>query len=518
MVYSDEYLPFASDKYNFFFTAAVDNTEQARIRAEGGDLDKRRYQFLATNKTLIEQEFNQLFATLKKKGLNSDGAGKKLWLYCYYCSIMLKNYYEIHGEKGKANDFTELAEAIKGRCDGNEAPMGGADDERFLKKFGIKVAATLKEIKDTPFSISKIIDNVGFANVSRIYWYFCRTSMKHSLFLARELQWIEKLGNMLGKEIDVDAIVHTWEKPNHIFRALSVGFFAIRFILNAGIVLKHTIAPTDNEDALTAWQRFSSEIYQRHAVFINDLVWGTVNGLTNYNEVFGISNPVAAWATAGFLIFDICLILYRREVAKEAYLIKSAEYRKECAYLRARPEQPDNATILDVLEEQIKQLNNSWETESSTYLFNATGALLLMMGFSASMLLTPAALVLGSYMVCTLGVSIYLSDGAYNNYNAKGVALRDAQLEERSPNAIRKAQWEYDAASDNFYFTLGKNAVMPALFMTTMAISWPAALVMTAAYSVYSLGSSYRKHNQEQAMQLSLNMEAVPPEEFRFAM
>ncbi|WP_019215656.1 hypothetical protein [Legionella tunisiensis] len=483
--------------------------------ATGAELDKRRYEFLASNKLLIEQEFNQLFAALKKKGIANQEAGKKFWLYCYYCSVLLKNYYEIHDEKGKAHEFADFSAAIKGRCNDVVTPVVAPKDEAFLKKLSTQIGASIKEIKETPFSISKIISNVGFANVSRIYWTFCRLTMKNSLFLAREFQWMEKLGNILGKEIDVDAIVHTWEKPNDIFRALSVGFFVARMILNMGIALKHALAPTTDETDLTAWRRFSDELYERRTTYLNDIVWASVNGLTNYNEYFGISNPVAGWATAGFLFFDISLLLYRRELAKDAYLTKKAEYEEECIYHEQYPDH-EHVLALEILREQIKQLDNSWEVESSTYLFNATGALLLMMGFSASMLLTPAALVVGSYMVCTLGVAIYLSDGAYSNYKEKNVALRTAKLENADPKVIRSAQWEQQTASDNFYFTLGKNAVMPALFMGTMAISLPAALAMTAVYTIYSLGSSYRKHNQDKAMQISINHEDNAERTFSF--
>ncbi|STX45099.1 coiled-coil protein [Legionella donaldsonii] len=516
--YSAQYQFFARDKQGFL-TSEINSTVDARRWAEGGEDDKRRYKFLADNKTLIEQEFNQLYASLRKKAIANDGAGKKFWLYCYSCSIMLKNYYEIHDGEGKpkAKQFADLAEAIRKRCDNEDDAKIGPKDEGFLNKLGADIGASLKELRATPFSISKIVSNVGFANVSRIYWTFCRLTMKNSLFLARELQWIEKLGNILGKEIDVDAIVHTWEKPNHIFRALSVGFFVGRMILNMGVALKHALSPTStDEEALTTWRRFTDELYERRLTYLNDIVWATVNGLTNYNDYFGISNPVAGWATAAFLVFDVCLLLYRRELAKDAYLTKRAEYEEECIYHEQFPDQQEHVVALKILREQIKQLDNSWEIESSTYLFNATGALLLLMGFSASMLLTPAALIAGSYLVCTLGVAIYLSDGAYSNYKEKSVALRTAELESAGPKTIGLAQWEQKTASDNFYFTLGKNAVMPALFMTTMAISLPAALVMTATYMVYSLGSSYHKHNQDKATQLSINSLDDAPRAFSF--
>ncbi|KTC96901.1 hypothetical protein [Legionella feeleii] len=516
--YSAQYQFFARDKHGFL-TSDIDSTADARRWAEGGPDDKRRYKFLADNKTFIEQEFNQLYAALKKGAIANDGAGKKFWLYCYSCSIMLKNYYEIHDGEGKPNakKFADFAEVIRKRCENVEDAKIGPKDEGFLKKLGEDIGASLKEMKATPFSISKIVSNVGFANVSRIYWTFCRLTMKNSLFLARELQWIEKLGNILGKEIDVEAIVHTWEKPNHIFRALSVGFFVGRMILNMGIALKHAIAPTStDEEALTTWRRFTDELYDRRLTYLNDIVWATVNGLTNYNDYFGISNPVAGWATAAFLLFDVSLLLYRRELAKGAYLTKRAQYEEECIYHEQFPDQQEHAVALKILREQIKQLDNSWEIESSTYLFNATGALLLLMGFSASMLLTPAALIAGSYLVCTLGVAIYLSDGAYSNYKEKSVALRTAELENAGSKTIGLAQWEQKTASDNFYFTLGKNAVMPALFMTTMAISLPAALVMTATYMVYSLGSSYHKHNQDKATELSINSLDDTPRTFSF--
>ena len=53
--YSAQYQFFARDKQGFL-TSQINSTADARRWAEGGEDDKRRYKFLADNKTLIEQE------------------------------------------------------------------------------------------------------------------------------------------------------------------------------------------------------------------------------------------------------------------------------------------------------------------------------------------------------------------------------------------------------------------------------------------------------------------------------
>lgn len=499
MAYSALYKDFADDKKAFFTT--IHTTAAAREKASTHD-----YGFIATNKMLIEQEFNQLFASLKEDGNYNEG----FWLYCYYCCVMLQNYHEAYGQSSKVEEYKKLREKLHQRCKQGSFPREPINDDSFLRALGKKIGQDLGDLVTTPKKISKLREKVGVSNLNRIYWFFCRTTLKNSFLLARDLQWMDKLGNMLGKEIDVDGIIKTLEAPNDILRFLSVGFFAIRFIMNAGMLLKHTIAPSAQEKALNWKQRFSNELVKRHADFLNDLVWGTVNCLTNYNEVFHISAPVAGWVVAGFLIFDVCLILWRRQLAEREYLTKKSQYRSELQYYQDQLKSPLGLSFESqrqfeehcrLLNDQLTQLEISWRTKNSTYLFNASAALLLMAGFSASMLLTPPVMVLGCYIVCTFAVAMYLSDGAYSKYKEKSLLLEQAQVDSKDTKIALQA---YQTARNEFIVTLAKNAIMPTLLIATFAICWQAALVLAAVYIGYELYNSYNKHAQNRIESLKM--------------
>ncbi|ASQ44581.1 hypothetical protein [Legionella clemsonensis] len=473
-------------------------TAEEILRLVQEEAIKHDFGFLATNKLLIEQEFEQLFATLKHRGLYSD----EFRFYCYYCCTMLKQYYQVYDQESKIKQYEKLLADLNEVCLEGKLPIAAVNREGFFTALGKQIAADLTDLINTPRKLSKLRDKVAVSNLNRIYWFFCRTTIKDTLILAKDLKWLEKLGSILGKEVNVDDIVHILETPNGILRFLSVGFFAVRFIMNAGMLLKHVLAPTPQEKQLNWKKRFANEIYKRHATFLNDIVWGTVNCLTNYNEAFGISAPVAGWVVAGFMFFDICLILWRRHLEEKEYLIKRSQYLTELEMLTGKLSGElslEERRQLDkhylVTKEQLDQLELSWKANNATYLFNATAAFLLMAGFSASMLFTPAVTVLGCYMLCTFAVAMYLSDGAYREYKEKSLLLEHAQLVNQGEKAAFKA---YQTARNDFAFTLAKNAILPALLIATFAVCWQAALVLAVAYAGVELYRAYNKHTEAQ--------------------
>ncbi|MDI9817995.1 MULTISPECIES: hypothetical protein [unclassified Legionella] len=494
MVDYAQYQNFLIDKQTFFGNIKMSNDKKNTAENSAFSHD---YGFIATNKLLIEQEFNQLFTSLRQHGSTNDA----FWFYCYYCCLMLKNYYLAYKHKGKVKEYDALLERLK-QCMEKQVSSQSRNNEDYLTALGKQIGQDLGDLAATPMSLSKLRDKVAASNLNRIYWFFCRTTVANSLRLARDLQWMEKLGNLLGKKIDVEAFIHTLEVPNDILRFLSVGFFAVRFIMNAGVLMKHTLFPSEKERKLDWKKRFSNEIYKRHAVFLNDLVWGTVNLLTNYNEAFGIAAPVAGWMVAGFMAFDVCLILWRRHLEEREYLTKRSQYTRERDYYGAKlntkldpTERLEYEEHYKMLTRQLEKLELSWKTSDATYLFNASAALLLMAGFSASMLLTPPVMVLGCYLVCTFAVAMYLSDGAYSKYKEKSLLLEEAEVAKRNiPVALK----DYQAARNDFIFTLAKNAIIPTLLITTFAVCWQAALLLAAVYIGYELYRSYSKHKQTQ--------------------
>lgn len=508
MVYEKKFVPFSTDKRKFF--SSIRSLDEAKARAQ----DKHHnYGFVATNEKLIREEFNLLFDRLQKDAVDQD----IFWFYCYYCCIMLQNYHQAYGQKGKADEFLKLRKKIRKRCTDDERmfPKDPAYEDSFITYLAKAIGDGLVDLVTTPIHVSKIKDKISLANVYRIYWFFCRTAITKSFLLARELEVIDRIGSVLGKKINVDNIISIIEGPNEVFRALSVGFFAARFIMNAGMLIKHVFFPNNKEKALAWHKRLANEMYKRHADFLNDLVWGTVNLVTNYNQLFHIAAPTASWMVAGFLFFDFCLILWKRHLAEREYLVKRSQLVSDLNHYQAILKQQPNTVGLNeealrqiiaertiqeeqcrILTGQIKQLDISWQAKNATYWFNACAALLLMTGFAASMIVSPPVMVLACYMLCTFAVAMYLSDGAYNNYKEKSLLLKQARMENKD---TREASAACRQAALAFGMTMGKNVLLPALFIATFAICWQAALVLTAAYLAYQLWSAYSKHAESKA-------------------
>lgn len=498
---------FLDDKQTFF--KVLDIRKKKRIPTSAADVERwannHNYGFTGEVLEELRTEFHTLYEVLRKDGANRE----RFRLYCYYCLVMLENAYKASERKNEAERYAskrkELKEGIeKGYFEEAEVRDG------FFMALGKDIGNGIIDLVTAPESTSKAKKLVGISNLARIYWYFCRTMNTLTLNFSREAGIIDKLAKLLDKEIDVDKIIGTLETPNEIFRFLSIGFFAIRFIINSTLILKHTFFPGEGEEDLVWWKRFFESLFRYHIDMLNDGVWFLVNLFTNYNKVFHIAAPVAGWMVAGFMFFDFCLIMYRRFWAEREYLAKRAQYSLEQEHFKKLM---NNANLSDaerkqyekhyqVLTEQLKELEIEWKTTNATFWFYGTAALLLMAGFSASMVLTPAIAVIGCYMACTLAVAMYLSGGAYSRYKKASLVLEQARMDGKNDNIALR---EYQAARNDFIFTMVENALIPSLLILTYAICWQAALVLTAVYIGYKLYSAYDSYQHKKTLARDYN-------------
>lgn len=275
-------------------------------------------------------------------------------------------------------------------------------------------------------------------------------------------------------------------------------------------------------EATDRWDRFKHELYKRHCNFANDLVWGTINFLTNFNQISRISGPVAGYLIGCFLVFDISMMFYKCNLAKNEYLVKKAQYTQELAgYMNSVLEtnkSPDEKAFelaaIDMLTKQLGELEISWRTKEATLYFDAAAAALLLMGFTASLVVSAPALV-GCYFLCQIAVAMYLTEGAYSQYKEKSLYLENHSLMNTNlPSAHDKyeiALKEYETARNDFIFTMIKNTVVPSVLIATFAICWPAAVILTVMYVGYEAIHAYNKYSNEKATkQLAL---AAPKEE-----
>lgn len=512
MAFEEYFEEFSSDVQDFF--ANVTTFEEAYARAE-----EHKYGFLARNQKLIQKRYDLIYEQLKKEQLKKDKINRDaFWFYCYYCCIMLQNCHRFYGQEEEAKKLIKVRVQIKQRALKDEQ----SNHDSFIAYLGKKFSDALIDLLKAPTRVSKTRDYVAAGNLERIYWYFCRTTITKSFLLARELQWLDRLGSALGRSIDADRIISILERPNPTLRVLSVGFFAFRFILNGAMLIKHTYGSKEEreDESYDWWMRLKGELYKRHPSMVNDIVWGTVNFITNYNSLVGIPDPTAGWIVAGFLFFDFAWLVYHRYLEEQEYRAQKSQLEREWCQakdeLTSCLEQLKNEDLkkeerdrlharceflsahIASLKKQSDQLDISWGALSSTFWFNSAAALLLAAGFTASMVLTAPVMVLACYAICTFAVAMYLSADAFKKYQEKNLQFEYANIhkDEMTPVEMAKVMKDYYQARNEFILTMAKNVLMPTLFIVTFAVCWEAALVLTAAYIGYQLYNAYTKYTE----------------------
>ncbi|KTD72412.1 hypothetical protein [Legionella tucsonensis] len=480
--------------------------------ASTDDIDGRTgnisYTTLLKNQKALEVEFIQMFAVLQKQKDENDEKNKAFWLYCYFCATLLEAFHKAYSQQSKEEEYKKIKEQIRKHFKDKKDKEDGKAEEEFIESLKNSFLKSFHNLLTSPLHLSQIRDYVAYSNLCRVYWIFCRLTLASGLSLAKDLQILEKLDKILGTHTDTDKIIDILKAPNGVLNYFSVGFFLMRFAIDAGLLIRHTWFPTDQEekDKTTALERFKFEFYKRHCNFANDLVWATVNFLTNFNHITHIPDPTAGALTAVFLGFDVCMTLYKCHLAKQEYLSKKAQYEQEMEEYLMHPEKfpymtpEDRLVHVDMLRMQLKELEIDWRTKEATFYFVAAAAALLMLGFTASLLFTGPGIAVACFFVCTLAVAMYLSSDAFSKYQEKSL-----RLEQAKDGDYAVALKEYEAARNDFIFTMVKNTVMPTLLIATYAICWPAAIALTVLYVGYEIYHAYDQHNgKKEAARLAL--------------
>jgi hypothetical protein len=434
------------------------------------------FHFVAEHLSLLEQQFADLYASLPKGG----AAYQEFWLYCYFCCVTLENYYldDAYPDPAKAKKYRNLAKAIEHKCvNGAFHPGVVGETDAWSVAYILKaITDGLANLVDTVKHTTAIRAWLGFVNLYRILFLFGRLSVKQGLMLANQLKWLESLAGALNRSIDLNALVSMINSPAGIFNALSVGIFEIRAFIMLCEALKHVFwLDTEKEASRTKSERAGREFFIRLLDFYNDLAWATVNTLCNYGF---IADPVASWLTAGFLVLDAVALMVRLGLTYQDYALKNAQYAKEREIVMAMPDGLMKSRCGKVLGGKIEQLNIDWEAKKAELLFAAGGALLLVAGFSTTLLLTGPAAGVICFVSCTVAVAMYISSGKFGDYT------RASQLD-ASRVATKDTHAAADAAYSVFAWSMAKNAIMPFVMVTAFAVYWPAALVLALTYIAY---------------------------------
>lgn len=432
------------------------------------------YHFVAEHRDLIEQKFTDLYATLP----NDKDTYKNYWLDCYFCCVTLEEFYGVDGypDPNKAKMYHELRKELEYKLESMELPLLSINNHAKPTIFSLQgIALTLtngvNDLVDTFQHTSAIRGWLGFTNLYRILFLFSRLAVKQAFLLAHQLKWLDSLGQLLNHVFDVNIFVSMINAPTGIFNALSVGIFEVRLFIMICEMLKHVIAPTEKERSRSRSARLNHELKIRLVDLYNDIAWATVNTLCNYGYLAG---PVADWLTAGFLLLDAAALLVSYGLNHSDYKFKREQYEKELALASS------NLIGKKIVEDKLRQLDDAWGALEAKLMFATGAALVLMTGFSATLLLTGPAVATASFVFCTFGVAMYLSSGKFGEYTRASLALQGLENQ-----ALQDAQNKANAAYSAFLGSLAKNSIMPLVVVTAYAVFWPAALVLAAAYVAY---------------------------------
>ena len=417
----------------------------------------------------------------------------------------------------------------------------------FLEYFYKDVKKSVVNFSTAFLSSSGFRDNIAYINLLRIYWAFWKATLSKVLPLLRDAGFMDSMEKTLHQPTFDKELLQAMEVLTIYVYVCSVAFFVIKFFINAWNLGWHTFFPRKEEANSTMGERFSYELSKRYDAFGNDGAWGVVNGLTNFNKFFNISDPVAMWLVAGFLFYDLALILLIRHVKEAAYLRQCREYEKEREDVQALLNKVNEEIQLSLnaggaitaelvakqalareyelrlefVAESLKALNNNWHVKHSTLLFNAAAAMVFALGFSVTIIFASPIVATVSYFLCVVAVAMYLSADRYDSLKEKEIALREASSiliksreDQVQPEANKekkvegaptlnpnqfysKALFEYKQARNEFWFKLARNALIPTLLLGAYAICWPAAVALTILFAGYSLYRAYGKYQDQ---------------------
>lgn len=485
-------LSFTEDKQRFFKEKPAISARAYALAEVNRQATTHSYSFLAKNIFSIEEEFRHLHSVLKQNADNND----EMWLYTYYCCVMLSAYYKEnnYNSPAKCAEYLSIANQIEAFYTTGQFP------KEKLVTWKEQLWGDLDDLLSTPWHLSKIRNWLGFTNIYRLAFTFSRLTTFE--FYVTINKWFALLSNTLHMPLDLDKMNKQINGPTATFRALSVGLFLSRLLVNTSLVIKHTFFPTEGEKHLDMSSRFYLEMKKRYPQMLNDIVWTTINALTNYAEFFKISGPVANSLLITFLIFDVSLLAWRLKEAEQTHLIKQAQYTQERKAALLELEYLLKQSTIDhekinalqkairCLDCQLEEQQIKQRTMRTNFNANIVAASLLTLGFSASLLFTIPALICASYLVIVIGTALYISADAYSAYEEKRIRQQRLTLLGESTASAKN---ETQEAWNSFVGKMIKNIVMPILIMGTLAICWQAAALLLVLFIASEYASKYKK-------------------------
>ncbi len=455
---------------------------------------------LFNHKDSINQEFNDLSALLDS--ISVEDNTEQLFYFSLYCCYLLKNYHTACNNYYQAKSYEEKATELINKLKNSTETNNNEQLNGFSEKVSETFSYAWNELKSTLLEPSKFSQKVGQINLSRIVFLLAKMSLSQLFIVLEQNNILQQLSKILSRELTSAQLISKINIFNGFCNALSVAMFGSRLLRNLAATFYFTFRPPEEaKNALpTKLSRLYHQIYERKGELINDTIWTVVNGVTNY-QLFGMPALAAMGITAGFMFFDIVVLLYLKSCDEAIYRNKQEQYQKEIDELINILSEDSDGNERQALVIQLHYLQKqkllseiNWRQTSAVYSFQTFACLTLGVGFGFSMLVAAPASVIGCYTLSILAISMVLSSKDYGKL--KGIK---AKLDHAETLGLDKTelQQEYNQTQCALSFDLVKNTLAPSIIIGTLLICSEAGLILMAVYMIEEGYRSYthKKHD-----------------------
>ncbi|WP_367608036.1 hypothetical protein [Legionella sp. W05-934-2] len=489
----EKIVPFYAHKKSFFDGSAKNEVRYAALLS-----DHMTSSELFVNQDVIHQEFDDLSAVLDT--MNVDENTEQFFYFSLYCCYLLEKYHAACGDFYKTQHYKQKAQALIDKLNRVENVQNVEQRKQFLAALSQTFQDTWDEAKQSVLNPGKFAQTIGYINLSRIVLVLSRLSLSQVFVVLEENKILEKLGKLLNRNITSAEIIAKMGTVSGLFNALSVIMFGSRLVRNLAATFYFTFCPTEEaKKALPdVLSRLYHQLYQKKGALLNDSVWVVINGVTNY-QLFGMSAFASMGITAGFMFFDVAVLLYLKYCDEQVYIKKQQQYDQEIKALldslsaQSLSEVEKNSLLmqLKVLEKQKMYNQINWRQTAAVYNFQTLAALMLGTGFSFSILVASPIVVIACYSICLVAVSMILAGNDYGKLQAIKGKIEHADALELDKAVLEK---EYQQARQDLVKNLVKNTVVPSILIGTFLVCWEAALVLTVSYLVVEGFKYYQQH------------------------
>jgi hypothetical protein len=224
--------------------------------------------------------------------------------------------------------------------------------DKPVKYLGLKIVA--------PFLVEKIEQISSGKAVSFRSWWDDLNSQRAYLARANAvlLGILRILPDDFMNKIQGQTVLSA---PAPVFGYLSWILYYVRFGINLGLLLKHSIQGSwmKDEEAQIPWnERFTTQWEQRRFILINDFIWATTNMSCFY---WLLGTPKLSYTanvlTLTFMTIDIGLVLWRFMAESTEHNKNEARYIEDIEAVHTKISQlEENDRQKTILEEELKML------------------------------------------------------------------------------------------------------------------------------------------------------------------